>query len=371
MQCPGYGRGGQREHIHILPEPLDLLLVGDAEALLLVHHQQSQILIRHIIGKQPVCAYDDIDAPLAQGVYGAQLLLPAAEAREHIHRHREALHALREGIEMLLRQYGGGYQHRYLFAVLHRLEGGSDGDLRLTEAHIAAYEPVHDAAGLHIRLGILYGRQLVLGLLIWKSVLELPLPHGIPAEGDALRRLTSGIQLHQILGYDLHRCADLGLGTLPLVAPQAVQPDMLLSVAGLLLIPGVAPHVFLYDIQSGGQHIQIGAVGIPYLDVIPGHAVGAQLLYALVDAQPVILMYDIVPHLEVGEAGYPLPTLIALTPAPGALLLRENIALRDDHETGIHVFEAAADGPVIGHDLPGLQRAGGVLAIEGVYPQVA
>ena len=50
MQSPGNGGGRQRQHVHILLQLLDLLLVGHAEALLLVNDQKAQILKLNIGG---------------------------------------------------------------------------------------------------------------------------------------------------------------------------------------------------------------------------------------------------------------------------------------------------------------------------------
>ena len=53
--------GRQRQHIHVRAHLLDTLLVAHAEALLLIHHQQPQILEVNIFRQQPVRADDDID----------------------------------------------------------------------------------------------------------------------------------------------------------------------------------------------------------------------------------------------------------------------------------------------------------------------
>ena len=44
VQRPGNGRSGERQHVHALGKLLQPLLMGDAEALLLVHDEQAQIL---------------------------------------------------------------------------------------------------------------------------------------------------------------------------------------------------------------------------------------------------------------------------------------------------------------------------------------
>ncbi len=54
MQRARDGRGGQREHVDARLERLEALFVGDAEALLLVHDHQPQILKGNILRQQPV-----------------------------------------------------------------------------------------------------------------------------------------------------------------------------------------------------------------------------------------------------------------------------------------------------------------------------
>ena len=60
VQCAGDGRGRQREHIHADESLFQLLLVLDAEALLLVDDDQPQIMELYIVGQQPVGADNDV-----------------------------------------------------------------------------------------------------------------------------------------------------------------------------------------------------------------------------------------------------------------------------------------------------------------------
>ena len=59
-------RGGKRQHIDELEELFEFLLVQNAEALLLVDHDQAEILEDDVAGNEPVRADDDIDAAFAQ-----------------------------------------------------------------------------------------------------------------------------------------------------------------------------------------------------------------------------------------------------------------------------------------------------------------
>ena len=68
----GNGRGRERQHVHGLLHLLDGLLVGHAEALLLVHHQQAQILELHVLGQQPVGAHDHVHVALPEPAQNAR-----------------------------------------------------------------------------------------------------------------------------------------------------------------------------------------------------------------------------------------------------------------------------------------------------------
>ena len=71
VQRPRNRRRGHRQHVDLLPQLLDLLLVRDAEPLLLVDDEQPEIAELHVLRQQPVRADDDVD--LAGGEIGERL----------------------------------------------------------------------------------------------------------------------------------------------------------------------------------------------------------------------------------------------------------------------------------------------------------
>ena len=58
-------RGGQRQHVDLQPQLAHQLLLLHAEALLLVHDQQPELLRAHVAREQPVRADEDVDLALA------------------------------------------------------------------------------------------------------------------------------------------------------------------------------------------------------------------------------------------------------------------------------------------------------------------
>ncbi len=74
---PRDGRRGQGQDVDRGLELLDLLLVADAEALLLVDDEQAEVLEADVLGEEPVRADEDVDEALA-AVLDDGLLLRAA-----------------------------------------------------------------------------------------------------------------------------------------------------------------------------------------------------------------------------------------------------------------------------------------------------
>ena len=175
-------RRRQRQHIDVTAQLLDALLVRHAEALLLVHHQQPQILERHILGQQPVRADYHIHRAVQQALQHLVLLGGGAEAAQHLDGDRKGGQAARESLRVLLRQHGGGDQHRDLLAIHHCLERGPQRDLGLAVADIAADQAIHGPAGFHVVLDRLDGHELVARLLVGEGRLQLRLPYAVRRE---------------------------------------------------------------------------------------------------------------------------------------------------------------------------------------------
>ncbi len=93
VQRPGYGRSRQGQHVRRFAQPLKLLLLGHAKALLLVNNHKAQVLKPHVLAHQPVGSHNDIHAAPLYPAQNLLLLLRRAEPGQQLHIHREALHA--------------------------------------------------------------------------------------------------------------------------------------------------------------------------------------------------------------------------------------------------------------------------------------
>ena len=155
LEGPRDRRGGEREHVDVLAEVLDLLLVLHPETLLLVDDEQAHVLELHVVGEQAVRADHDVDLARPQPGHHGVLLGAREEARDDLHPDRVAGEALAEGLPVLVREQGGRGEDRHLLAVLHGLERGPQRDLGLAEPDVAADEAVHRDGRLHVLLDLL------------------------------------------------------------------------------------------------------------------------------------------------------------------------------------------------------------------------
>ena len=83
VQRPRDRRGRQRQHVDLGPHLLEPLLVGHAEALLLVDHDEPQVAELDVLGQQPVRADDQVDRPGGEPGEDLPLMLGVHEARQH------------------------------------------------------------------------------------------------------------------------------------------------------------------------------------------------------------------------------------------------------------------------------------------------
>ena len=268
--------------------------MGDAEALLLVDDEQTQILEFHALVQQLVGTDQQIHPARLYPLQDLLDLLGGAEPGQHLHRHREGAEAaLGRGV-MLLGQYGGGHQDGRLLAVQNTLHHGPQGHLRLAVAHVAAQQAIHGDSLLHVALDLLDGPELVGGLLIVEGVLKLPLPRAVGRKGEARLPLPLGIELdqsrRQLLGGGLGPIGGLG----PLGAPQLVE------LGGSFAVLAAGADVFADQIQRCGRNVQAVASGVGDLDIVLFHPVHRQAQHFHKASDAVVGMHHQVAGGQVG-----------------------------------------------------------------------
>ena len=284
-------RGGQRQHVHRGAQPLDPLLVAHTEPVLLVHHEETEVLEDHVLGEEAMGADHDVDRAPRQALDDRLLLPGTPEAREQLHAGWERPEALAEGVEVLLRQHGRGHQHGGLAAVGHRLEGRPQGHLGLAIADVAGHEAVHGARPAHVGLDLLDGAHLIRRLLEPERRLELALPGRVAGKGRALRHRAGRVQPQQLLCHLTQRGPDRFLHPLPRAAAETVQPGGALRRA----------HVLADEVQPLHRKIEPPAVGVLDQQEIRVAAVGVERPQAVIAPDAVVLVDHEVVGLEIRE----------------------------------------------------------------------
>ena len=244
------GRGRKRQHVHLLAQVLELLLVLHAKALLLVDDDQPQVARVHVARQQAMRAHEHLHLAGGKALQGGLLLFGAAETRENLHAHVERGKALRKRLEVLLGEDRRGAQHHDLLLVLRGLERGAQGDLGLAEAHVPAQQAVHRLGGLHVGLDVRDGQALVVGELVGEALLHLALPGAVGREGKALRGGAPGVEVDQVEGELLGGLARLGGGAAPVGGVQTREPGAI----------AVGAHVARDAVHLLERHVELVAV---------------------------------------------------------------------------------------------------------------
>ena len=337
---------GHREDVDGRAQGLELLLVLDPEPLLLVDHDEAEVLEADLGPQQPMGPDDEVDAPVGQAGQDALGVAVALEPAERPHGHREGGVPLGEGLGVLLDEQGRRDEHGDLLAVLDGLERCPDGDLGLAVADVAADEPVHGDRPLHVGLDLVDAAQLVGGLDVGEGVLELALPRGVRPEGVPAGRHPGAVELDE-LGRDL---ADVppraALGLLPVRAAELVEGRRLTTdVAGDL-------------VELVGRHVQpvprLAPLGRGVLDdeVLPGRPADRPLDHLDEPAHTVLLVDDVV----AGAQGQRVDLVPAARRHPPHLPGRRAGARRA-RQVGL----GEHGDPAGGQDEPAAERGGGDL----------
>ena len=193
-------RGRKREHIGRHSKLKQTRLVLDAEALLLVDDDQTEVLERDILREHAMGADDDIDAPLGQRLKGRALLGVGLETAHALNAKRISAKAVAKAALVLLAQHRRRHQHRDLHSRVDRFERGADGDLGFAKTDIAANEPIHRSRTLHVALGCGDGGELIVGFVVRKLRFKLALPVSVNGERRALGRAARRLNPQQFTG---------------------------------------------------------------------------------------------------------------------------------------------------------------------------
>ena len=149
----------------------------DAETLLLVDDQQAKVAELHVLRQQPMRADDDVH--FAGGEVGDAFLSAPALVRKRLTMSMRTGKPAKRSLQRFLvlkREHGRRREHRHLFAVHHRLEGGAHRHFGLAVADVAAQQPVHRRRRFHVALDVGDGGFLIRRQVVLEGVLEFLLP---------------------------------------------------------------------------------------------------------------------------------------------------------------------------------------------------
>ena len=256
---------------------------------------------------------------------------------------------------MLLCQDRRGDEDSDLHALLDRLEGGSDCDLRLAVAHISADQAVHDPPALHIPLRILDGCQLVLSLLKGKHLFQLPLPDRVFSINMSLPGLALCVQFHKVIRDLLDGFLHAAAGAGPLLCSEFIE---------FWLFGPLRRRIFLKRRQLSGHNKKYAACAVLDLQIVSGDMLHNDLFHAPVDPDAILLVNDIIAYLELGKFPDLLPAVIAPDFFLFLFLLSKDLRFCQHGKSDLRIGKTPAHSPREGHDFTGQECFQCVLPVK-------
>ena len=168
--------------------------MGDAEALLFIHDQETEVMEFDVFGKQAMRSNDDVYFSGFQEHERFLLLGGGAEAAHHVDDRGESSEAALEGFEVLEGEHGSGREHGDLFAVGDSFEGRAHGDFGFAVADVAAEQAIHGRGALHVALDVGDGGVLVGGFLELEGIFKFALEISIGGESETFRGFALGVE---------------------------------------------------------------------------------------------------------------------------------------------------------------------------------
>ena len=168
LQRPWNRRRGEGQGVDVGLERLEFVLDAHPKLLLLVNHQQPQILEFHSLSDQRVGADEDVHLALLHFLERLGQRLARLEAVDVLHGD-EVAQSPAEALVVLHRQDGRGHEHGHLFAVAGRPERRPNRDFRLPKADVPAHEAVHGRGLEHVFAHGLGGRVLIGGVFVHEA----------------------------------------------------------------------------------------------------------------------------------------------------------------------------------------------------------
>src|SRR5256885_7061778 len=172
--------------------------MSDAEMLLLVDHQESQVAKFDGFAQERVRPHHNVDVALGYALLYAHELLAGDQAGGMSDLHRETAKALGEGAHVLTGEQGGGNYDRNLLALHGRDESSAQRHFGFSEPDISADQPIHGSAGSKLAEHRVDCGLLVLGLFVWKTGAELIVRSRLKGKARCFAQLPLRCDLDQL-----------------------------------------------------------------------------------------------------------------------------------------------------------------------------
>src|SRR5690606_19144250 len=132
------------------PEFLQLLLVNDAEVLLLVHNDQTKVAELDLLAEQRMCTDNDIDVAACQPLPSLGHFLRADEARHLPDLDRQTVETLRKCFEVLTGKKRRRHDNGNLIARHGGDESRTQRHFGLAETDVSTDEPIHRSSASQV-----------------------------------------------------------------------------------------------------------------------------------------------------------------------------------------------------------------------------
>ena len=301
---------------------LEALLVLDAEMLLLVDNDETEILEAHPFAEHRMGADDDIELSRGGAKLGGFKTGGANHPRHVRDLDRQMCEARGEILVMLTREKRRRHDHRHLLAFDRSSEGRAQGNLGLAETDVAADEAVHRPAGSHVVQNCVDRGLLVVGFLIGKAGAKFGILIFWRDELRSRLGLPRGGDLDQTRRHVENALAHARLALLPSNATQSVEFDF------CLLRAIARQKLEIFDGQK-----QLGALGIMQLEAIMRRAGGLDRLQTGETRDPMIDMDNDVACGERPRFGQKILGTARLAAAAGQPVAQD-ILFADKREIG-------------------------------------
>ncbi len=195
----------------------------DAETLLFVKHEKSQVFKCHIFLKQPVSSNDNIYVSWFKITDNLTLLAHRPKSVQTCNINRVAFKTVGERWKMLFCKHRGRHKYGNLFTVTDGHKRWAQSNFCLTISHITTYQSVHGNGWFHIIENIFNSVKLVWCLLVRETGFKIEKISIYFPESVAMFNLTLGVKFQEFSGDSLRRFFYPGFDPIPWFAAHFIK----------------------------------------------------------------------------------------------------------------------------------------------------